>query len=204
MAHEVTILDSSAEWLRDKGRNFTSQFGEDGYVSALFERIGIENKWCFEVGANDGTFYSNTKWMRDAEWNAVLIESDERVWEKLKAHASDRVQCINRTVQCQGADSLDAILGHVGAPRDLDFGSIDIDGKDYYIWQWMKIYEPRVMLVEFSPYQSPDYRPEIWAEQGQAGLNPIVALGISKGYVPLLHTYCNVLFVREDVWEAAQ
>lgn len=191
---EPVILDSRGDFLRDCGFNFTSQFGEDGYIRAVFEKIDVQNKWCFEVGAADGQFYSNTARLRNVLWNSVLIEADETQFAKLQTFANERTHCVNERI---GPDSLDRILGEAGAPADLDFGVIDIDGPDYYIWQGLREFRPRVMLVEFSPYGRPDNLP---APHGtnQAGLNPIVALGKEKGYVPLLHTFCNVLFVRED------
>ena len=201
---DVTILDPRAEFLRDKGKNITSQFGEDGYIQALFERIGVTNKWCFEVGAHDGLYLSNTKWMRDAGWNAVLIESEIDRMPELEKHASDKVHVTKAWLDT--GLTLDTVLDGVrwehkaDIPDDLDFGCIDIDGQDYYVWLDLVRYRPRVMLVEFSPYQEPEFLPKLNGE-GQAGLVPIVNLARAKGYIPLLHSYCNLLAVREDAWK---
>lgn len=35
----VTIIDPSANWLLGRQRNDTSQFGEDGLIEAVFERL---------------------------------------------------------------------------------------------------------------------------------------------------------------------
>lgn len=203
MSFEVTILDNRAEFLRARGENITSQFGEDGYTKALFNKIGAVNRWCFEVGAHDGLLYSNTKWMRDAGWNAMLIEADQEQAEKLTSLASATVQTVWRRVVPAGIDSLDCLLrdADLEIPTDLDFGVIDIDGQDYFVWEGMYVYKPRVLLVEFN-YSNDNEMPVFWGT-GQAGLNPILELGRRKGYAPLLRTYCNVLFCRSDVWEVA-
>lgn len=204
----VTILDKRAEWLQaHEGRNITSQFGEDGLIQALFGKIGQRNLWCLEVGANDGLYLSNTKWMRDAGWRAVLIEAEQGHLAELVKQASAKVRVVQAKV-C-GVFGLDAVLADVtnrfnyNVPDDLDFGCIDIDGQDYHVWDGMGAYKPRVMLVEFQPLADPDFIPPLDGE-GQAGLNAICELGRSKGYAPLLHTYCNVLFCRSDVWEGAR
>src|SRR5262249_31355393 len=197
---KVTVLDERAQFLAGRGWNETSQFGEDGVIAALFERIGILNKWCFEVGAADGVFLSNTKRWRDQDWNAVLIEGDPDRFEGLKELRSDRVWTFREMID---PNSLDKILAMNGAPQDLDLGVIDIDGQDYWCWRGMVRYKPRVLLVEFNPYGEPDDMPELGGK-GQAGLRPILALGEEKGYAALCYTLCNVLFCERNEWERAQ
>lgn len=193
----VTPLDPSAAWLLGKQRNDTSQFGEDGLIQAVLERIGEANRWCFEVGAADGLFFSNTKRLRDAGWNAVLIEAGAEQFAKLSQLADHRTSTIHERINY---GSLDRILGESHAPDDLDLGVIDIDGQDYWAWKGMQHFHPRVMLVEFM-YDLPDpsFIPRENGE-GQAGPQAIIDLGKQKGYTPLVSTYCNVLFARRDVW----
>jgi hypothetical protein len=191
-----TILNG-CDWLNGQGRNVTSQFGEDGLIRAAFERIGITNKWCFEVGAADGIGLSNTKQWRDEGWNAVLIEADAKKFAQLEQHKTDREHVIHEKI---GSDSLDQLLGALAVPTDMDLGVIDIDGQDYWVWDGMKKYTPRVMLVEFSPYGTG--AADRLCERdgpGQTGLNPILALGESKGYMAVVKTFCNVLFVRKEL-----
>lgn len=192
------ILDKRAESLQGAGGNITSQFGEDGFIAAALKRIEPVNRWCFEVGAGDGKALSNTWSLRQDDWNAVLIESDEERANDCLQYVSDRVAVYHEHI---GPESLDRILAYAGAPVDLDFGSIDIDGQDYYVWQGMTIYQPRLMLVEFSPYgkEPENFLPELDGI-GQAGINQIVKLGREKGYFPMLSTAVNVLFCREDAW----
>lgn len=192
------ILSPDAEFLRDKRRNDTSQFGEDGLVEAVFERIGTTNQWCFEVGAADGLFFSNTKRLRDAGWRAVLIEGDPLSADKCRAFEGPRVHVVQKKIK---HDSLDNILAGVGAPIRMDFGVIDIDGQDYWAWDGLKTFRPRVMLVECMYAGDLGFVPPL-AGEGQAGRDAIVDLGISKGYLPLAHTLCNVLFVDKDAWQS--
>ena len=195
----ATIIDNNAEFLQGRGFNITSQFGEDGFIAAALKHIGITNRWCFEVGAGDGKWLSNTWSLRQSGWTSVLIESDaERYIKAVSDFTSPNTYLVHEAI---GPDSLDRILEGLGAPIDLDFGSLDIDGQDYYCWQGMTKYKPRLMLVEFSPYgpNPENFIPPLGGE-GQAGINAIIDLGQSKGYIPLLATAVNVLFAREDAW----
>jgi hypothetical protein len=142
--------------LANRWGNQYSQFGEDGLVEALFELIGTANKWCFEVGAADGVFYSNTKRLRDQGWSAVLIEKEQAEFAKLARFESPRVRTVCETVSTTGQPGtpIDGILlgTNSGIPQRLDYAVIDIDGQDYWAWHDMSYYVPRVVLIEYSPY----------------------------------------------------
>ncbi len=180
-----------------------SQFGEDGLIEAVFELIGTTNKWCFEVGAADGVYYSNTKRLRDAGWNAVLIESDEGKARKLIAACGPKEPEHAVCAHIDAETRLNDILTSRKAPTDLDLGVIDIDGQDYWVWYDLQDYRPRVMLVEFNPNRPHDTLVPFIPERGgndQAGLQPILVLGETKGYRKIAVTAVNVLFVRSDLW----
>jgi len=176
-------------------RDVFSQFGEDGLIEGIFAEIGITNRWCFEVGAADGVFYSNTKLWRDQDWSAVLVEAHLPYFEKLKAFENERVRCVCERI---GPDSLDHILADAGAPIDLDLGIIDIDGQDWWIFDGLKVYKPRCLMVEIADGAPEEAVPPIGGP-GQAGQTAIVELGKTKGYRLVATTKVNALFVREDL-----
>lgn len=191
----VALLCPQAEFLRDRAANTTSQFGEDGLIAACLEKFGVVNQWCFEVGAHDGLFFSNTHRLRCEGWNAVLIEADAGHYAKLVSQSSDKVRCVRRQI---GPKCLDEIMGACGAPQDMDLGIIDIDGQDYWAWDGMRKCQPRLMLVEFD-YGSEDEGvrvPILGAAEGQASYRAILQLGENKGYVPLARTTVNILFAK--------
>jgi hypothetical protein len=185
--------------MRGRQRNDTSQFGEDGLIEAVLERIGEQHRWCFEVGASDGALYSNTLRLRDLGWNAVLIEADQFLAEQCRRFENDRVRVIHERI---GSESLDALLTRAGS-FSYDLGVIDIDGQDYWAWQGMTC-QPRVMLVEFGYWNKPEVIPPRGSPDTdlQASFEAIVNLGREKGYTAVARTYCNVLFVDKGVWES--
>lgn len=195
--HTVTVLVPGADWLAGRQRNDTSQFGEDGLIEAIFARIGETSRWCFEVGAADGILFSNTKRLRDLGWHAILIEGDGRLCEECRRFENDRVQVVHERIS---SESLDAILARCGSPTP-DLGIIDIDGQDYWVWHGLTAH-PRVMVVEFAYFNPPQTIPATDSgTKGQAGLDAIIQLGCTKGYIAVAKTYCNVIFVDKDVWQ---
>lgn len=190
----LAVLDPWANFLRGSEGNVTSQNGEDGALAALFARVGTLNRWCFEVGAGDGFHQSNTWALRRCGWEAVLIEADEVLFERLRWFA-----CESRLVRERvEGEALDRILTEVGAPSNLDLGVIDIDGEDAGLWWRMHQFRPRLMLVEFNPTGD--------GVQGgttayQAGLDTLAAVGRRKDYRLVARTPHNAVFVDEGVLE---
>jgi hypothetical protein len=187
------------KWLEGRVGNIYSQFGEDGFVDAALEHIGETNRWCFEVGANDGRYFSNTLRLREQGWSAILIEAEAVHYEKLKEFRSDKVWTVHEKID---SESLDRILLDCGCPQDLDFGVIDVDGQDYWIWDGLTRFAPRLILIEFEPDElgstrDSNYIPPVGGS-GQAKLSPIMMLAEAKGYEPLAKTYVNALFARKD------
>lgn len=174
-------------WLQGKASNVYTQFGEDGLIEAVFDRIGETNRQCFEIGAADGVFYSNTLRLREQGWLALLMESDSVQYGKLNEDFGKQSICLHGHF-----DDIYPVLVEHKFERDLDLGVIDIDGQDYYLWETLT-FKPRVMLVEIHP-DSHEPLP-VRGEPGQAGLSVIRRLGESKGYTLVATTYCNALFV---------
>lgn len=199
----IKILDDRAvPWLNKRGFNQYSQFGEDGLIQAIFEKIGITNRWCLEVGAADGQFFSNTKLLRDDGWSAVLIESDDKLYDSLIKGHKPNEYCYHAKVERTGT-SLDFILGLEDIPEEFDLASIDVDGADYWLWESLKNYRPRVVVIEFG-YYNPELHIPGEVPNGMAdgaGIEAIKLLGVSKGYELVAKTYCNLIFIRSDLMD---
>lgn len=197
----------SSLWLRDARRWVTSITGEDGVLEAIFSRIGIENKWCCEFGALDGKNSSNT-WnlIHNHGWHGILIEGDNERFKRLLAAAAllGDVVPLHAYVQTEGPNSLDNLLAQAEAPVDLDLLSIDIDNDDYFVWEALKDFRPRVVVIEVNsqwPLEAekipvPGYHR--FTYHTGASIRSMVRLAKSKGYELAIHTG-NCIFVRQDV-----
>ncbi len=186
--------EAHVPWLQGKGLNVYTQFGEDGLIAACLQKIGETNRHCFEIGAADGRFFSNTLRLREEGWKAVLIEGNDRLFEKLNADFGHESTCIHAL-----CSDLDRVLLETFIDETPDLGIIDIDGQDYWMWEDLKAFKPRIMLVEIStsgrsmpvPKRGEPY-------PAQAGMEQIKGLGESKGYTMVATTFCNALFVENS------
>jgi hypothetical protein len=190
---------------REFSGDVTSQYGEDGMIAKMLELIGVENRWCVEFGAWDGKYLSNT-WdlINNKEWCAVLAEGDAgRAARLAGTHAARRGEVFvkHAFVGWEGQSSLDSILSETPIPKNFDLLSIDIDGNDWHVWDSLKTYRPRLVVVEFNPsasnqlYFVQDRDPSL--NQG-ASLLAFIELGKSKGYELGACNYANAMFVLSE------
>lgn len=132
--------------LLDFVENTYSQHGDDGMIAEALRCLEIERGFCVEFGANDGLSCSNTLLLREAGWEALLIEGDPALYSQLGRYRTSSVECMLRMLEPTGENSIDFILNG----RPVDFMSIDIDGDDYGIIAEMQT-RPKLLMVEYNP-----------------------------------------------------
>jgi hypothetical protein len=183
-------------------KNIKSQFGEDGVISEIFNRIGTKNKICVEFGAWDGIHFSNTwnLWSKEG-WEALLIEGDEKKYKQLVTNtaAYNKVKPFCAYVTAEGEKSLDVIFNTVGLPLDIDLLSIDIDGDDYYILQGLKTYTPRLIVIEYNPTIPPQV--ELIQKKGEyfgSSALAMLKLAHQKNYSLVHVTDTNLFLLNND------
>ncbi|MFK8037023.1 MAG: hypothetical protein AB8B74_01940 [Crocinitomicaceae bacterium] len=182
----------------------TSQWGEDGIINEIFNRIGEGNKICIEFGAWDGKHLSNcwNLW-HNLDWTAILIEGEEDRTETLRKSLTKypKVSAINKFVSIEGENSLDSILDSVDLNDTVDLLSIDIDSDDYMIFAGLKR-NPRVVVIEYNPTIPPhiDLVQKPGFNLGNS-VSSTYKLAKKKGYKLAYMTYTNLILVREEEWE---
>lgn len=196
----------SASPLLAFSNNVASQFGEDGILQAIFEAVGVTNSFLVDCGAGDGNKFSNS-WnlVHEKKWGGILIEADSDRFEKLKSQYLQRpdVSCAHLCVGWGVENSLDQILFSNNSPKYFDFLSIDIDGNDYHVWDAMKNYRPRVVVIEFNPTIPADVsfvqEKREFVFQGSS-LFSICELARNKGYELVAVTLVNAIFVEKELF----
>jgi hypothetical protein len=186
----------------------TSQNGEDGAIAEVLRRIGgPKRRWFVEFGAATGE-EGNCVLLADSGWSGLFIEPDADAFARLKAkYAGSRTVITRRAVVT--ADNIEDIMAASGVPADLDLLSIDIDGNDYWVWEAIRSFRPRVVVIEYNANLPLDRRlvmPRddryVWdgTDYVGASLGALRELGNRKGY-ELVHTDStgvNAFFVRGD------
>lgn len=171
-----------------------SQNGEDGIIRALFDKIGTTNRFCVEFGIHPAE--GNTILLREAGWSCLWMDG---------GGDGDTIK-----KEFVTAENISALFVKYGVPKDFDLLSIDIDSNDYWVWQAITNYEPRVVVIEYNASIPPteskvvEYDPELrWdgTDYFGASLLALEALGKSKGYTLITcdQMGINAFFVRSEL-----
>jgi hypothetical protein len=186
-----------------------SQGGEDGILAALFLRIGAQAQYFVEFGVSDGLECNAARFALGYGWRGLMIEGDAECFAALADvyRSHPRVTLVNAFVD---RDSIGQVFAQAGVPREFDLLSIDVDGNDYWIWQALRDYRPRVVVIEYNAFHPP---PERWVIAYNpshrwdgttyfgASLASLGELGRSLGYALLGTTSngVNAIFLRRDL-----
>jgi hypothetical protein len=186
-----------------------SQNGEDGVLAEVLRRVGAPTRFFVEFGAEYGR-EGNCVYLADvARWHGLFLEPTEEAYRMLERKYA--MESGVRTIQAAVTpENIEQFFTQGEVPPEPDVLSIDIDGQDYWVWEAIESYRPRVVVIEYNSALDPRRRlvepkqpGRVWegTEYFGASLGALRTLGDRKGY-RLVHTElsgCNAFFVRDDL-----
>jgi hypothetical protein len=188
-----------------------SQNGEDGIIEEIFNRIGTTNQFFVEFGSSDG-IESNSTYLLYKGWNGLFIDGSQDNIDTIKRNCTGiisqgRLKALYSFIT---AENIEPLLKNADVPKEMDFLSIDIDRNDYYVWDAIKAYHPRVVCIEYNAVFRPGCEfvvtyeaTAVWDNSSHFGasIESLYKLGIRKGYklVACCFAGVNAFFVREDL-----
>ena len=211
---EINKNRKQLEWLYDVEFKVYSQWGEDGIIQYLINKIDIPVKKFIEFGVEDYK-ESNTHFLlTNNNWEGLVIEMSEEDINKIKnddIYWKYSLKAVNSFIT---KDNINQLFVDNGFDGDIGLLSVDVDGNDYWIWGAIDVIQPRIVVCEYNsvlsldqavtiPYVEDFYRTNAhysnlyWG----ASLKAMYELAKKKGYqfVGTNSVSTNAFFVREDV-----
>jgi hypothetical protein len=188
-----------------------SQNGEDGVIAEILRRIGTTLQYFVEFGTGAGV-EANCVLLADAfEWNGLFMDGAPRLAAQLERKYSSHGGVTIRQAIVR-PDNVEGLFAQAGVPTEPDVLSIDIDGGDYYVWEAIESYRPRLVVIEYNSSLGPVRRLVQPKDKGAwdrtaffgASIAALEALGERKDY-QLVYTDLtgnNAFFVRQDLAES--
>ena len=134
-------------------RRVMSENGEDGIIKEIFFRIGHDKRFV-EFGAADGSESNAAVLGQFYGWSGLLIEGDPASCDRLRARLEGRgdVTVLNEMVS---RENIAGLFRRANVPVEFDLLSIDIDGNDYWVWEALRAYRPRLVVIEYNAHPRP-------------------------------------------------
>ena len=123
-----------------------SQWGQDGVLEAIFDKIETTNKYFVEFGSSGNDVgMGNTAYLRRRGFHGLLMDGSETPYG---SHVRDRHYKVE--TEFISASNINFLFKKYNVPTEFDFLSIDIDGQDFHVWNAIKDYNPRVVSIEIN------------------------------------------------------
>jgi hypothetical protein len=200
--------------LRDAEFRVFSQFGEDGIIQYLIQRVEIENEVFVEFGVEDYS-EANTRFLLVHDnWRGLVMDGGGAHEAFLKRTGLDWRHDIEGKTAFVDRDNINGLISSAGIEGDIGLLSVDIDGNDLWVLEAIDVVSPRILVVEYNSNFGPEAAVtvpyDLRFERGRAhwshlywgaslaGLN---RLARRKGYILVGGNSAgnNAFWVREDV-----
>jgi hypothetical protein len=223
---KILMLNGREATKRNKNKNYSnineaefqvySQWGEDGIIDYLIERISrekyIPNKF-IELGVENYT-ESNTRFLlKNRNWTGLVVDGSDDNIKYIKQDSISWRYELTAFKKFITAENVDGAIIECGFSGEIGLLSIDLDGNDYFIWDAIKSVSPIIVICEYNalfgdiypltiPYKDDFIRSREHFSNLYFGasINALIRKGKEKGYCFLgsCSSGVNAFFIRSD------
>ncbi|HUR12751.1 MAG TPA: hypothetical protein VM012_15350 [Flavitalea sp.] len=190
-----------------------SQWGDDGIIQYLVNKIDIPNKTFIEFGVEDYT-ESNTRFLLiNNNWTGYVLDGSPENAEYIKNDSVSWRYELHSAGAFITRENINELIGKVNFEKEVGLLSIDIDGNDYWVWKEINGINPVIVIAEYNsvfgkntkwtvPYDASFVRRDKHVSNLYYGasLDAFIALGKEKGYhfIGCNSKGNNAYFIRKD------
>ena len=157
LAAQILVRDNkNSKFLNIQDSEFKvySQWGEDGIIQYLINKLPIKNKVFIEFGVEDYT-ESNTKFLLENDnWSGLVLDGSIENIEQIRNNSVYwKYDLLAKDIFITKDNISETIEGYIKASNfDKEIGllSVDIDGNDYYIWDSINSIDPVIVICEYN------------------------------------------------------
>lgn len=191
-----------------------SQWGEDGIIQHLVNKVPIANECFIEFGV-ENYLESNTRFLlTNNNWKGLVIDGSKSHIDFIRRDNVSWKHDLTAVQKFVTRENINETFASCGFEGDIGLLSIDIDGNDYWIWDSIEAVSPRIVVCEYNgvfgpaaavtiPYDAEFVRTSAHFSNLYFGasLAALCQLAEKKGYafVGSNSVGTNAFFVRKDL-----
>jgi hypothetical protein len=189
-----------------------SQWGDDGIIQWLINKVEMPNKTFVEFGVQDYT-EANTRFLLvNNNWEGLVMDGSDGNMKFVKNDRISNHHHIHAKSVFITKENINKLLSELPFDKPVDILSVDIDGNDYWIWKEINVINPILVISEYNavfglnpwtiPYKSDfvrDYESQKMIFYGTS-LQSLCDLAEEKGYyfIGCNSAGNNAYFLRKD------
>jgi hypothetical protein len=216
LARETKMLERVGD-LSDVEFRVFSQWGEDGIIEWLLQKVAVPNHRFIEFGVENFREANCRFLLQNRNWRGLVFDGSETNITALKLERL--FWMYDLTAQCAfvSAENINGLIEKRGFGGPLGILSIDIDGNDYWVWKAIGCVDPAIVICEYNPILG-DREPVVVPYESDfqrfsshhsglyfgASIAALKRLAAEKGYVFVgtNSNGINAFFVRKDLSES--
>lgn len=200
--------------LQDVEFRVHSQFGDDGIIAWLVDRLPSLPRRFVEFGVEDYS-ESNTRFlMVSRHWSGLVMDGSPANIDRLRRRPWFWRHDLTALARFVTRDNVDALVAEWAGGEPVGLLHIDVDGNDYWLWEALTSVTPGVVVMEYNAVFGPEraitipYAPAFERRaahySGQyagASLAALAHLAGRKGYalIGVNSAGNNAYFLRRDL-----
>lgn len=133
-----------------------SQFGDDGIIQFLVQRVPVENEVFVEFGVED-YHESNTRFLLVHDnWRGLVMDGGTSHVEFLRGTELAWRHYVDAKTAWVDRANINGLIEGAGIAGDIGLLSVDIDGNDYWVVEAIDAVSPRILVLEYNSVFGPE------------------------------------------------
>jgi hypothetical protein len=148
-ARQVAEL-GALDGLHDAEFRVFSQFGDDGIINYLVDRLQPDSQVFVEFGVEDYR-ESNTRFlMMHRNWAGLVMDGSDENIRRLRAWPEFWKFDLQAKAAFIDRENINDLIASSGVSGEIGVLHIDIDGNDFWVWERLDVVDPVIAVVEFN------------------------------------------------------
>ncbi|MBK6479819.1 MAG: hypothetical protein IPF93_16610 [Saprospiraceae bacterium] len=127
-----------------------SQFGDDGIIQWLVNKLPIPHKTFIEFGVENFR-ESNTRFLLiNNYWAGLVIDGDKDNVDSIRKEQIYTFYDLQAECSFITSENINDLVETAKFNQNVGLLSIDIDGNDYWVWEKIEVIKPIIIICEYN------------------------------------------------------
>ncbi len=127
-----------------------SQFGDDGIIQWLINKLPLPNKTFIEFGVENYREANSRFLLVNNYWSGLIIDGDEKNIQLVNSETIASFFDLQTICAFITKKNINELILTTKFKKDVGLLSIDIDGNDYWVWKEITTINPIIVVIEYN------------------------------------------------------